>query len=256
MLSQIINLNLFAFLLIFARLGTAFALMPGFGSQQVPTTARLVFALLVSFLVTPILLPMIPAEPAETSVLVLLLMSEVLIGAFLGTIPRIFLGALQTAGTILALVSSMANSFIQDPISDQQSAVLSTFISTVAITIVFVTDTHHLMLMAVVDSYNVFVPADGVQVGDMSDFIAHKVADSFRIGVQIASPLIVSGVAYYLGLGIMGRLMPQLPVFFFGMPIQIAMQFWLLIMSLSAMMMVFMQFFEGNLYYFAAPLGG
>lgn len=256
MLSQIINLNLFAFLLIFARLGTAFALMPGFGSQQVPATARLVFALLVSFLVTPILLPMIPAEPEATSVLVLLLMSEVLIGAFLGTIPRIFLGALQTAGTILALVSSMANSFIQDPISDQQSAVLSTFISTVAITIVFVTNTHHLMLMAVVDSYNVFVPADGVQVGDMSDFIAHKVADSFRIGVQIASPLIVSGVAYYLGLGIMGRLMPQLPVFFFGMPIQIAMQFWLLIMSLSAMMMVFMQFFEGNLYYFAAPLGG
>jgi len=256
MLSQIINLNLFAFLLIFARLGTAFALMPGFGSQQVPATARLVFALLVSFLVTPILLPMIPAEPEATSVLVLLLMSEVLIGAFLGTIPRIFLGALQTAGTLLALVSSMANSFIQDPISDQQSAVLSTFISTVAITIVFVTDTHHLMLMAVVDSYNVFVPADGVQVGDMSDFIAHKVADSFRIGVQIASPLIVSGVAYYLGLGIMGRLMPQLPVFFFGMPIQIAMQIWLLIMSLSAMMMVFMQFFEGNLYYFAAPLGG
>ena len=256
MLSQIINLNLFAFLLIFARLGTAFALMPGFGSQQVPATARLVFALLVSFLVTPILLPMIPAEPAATSVLVLLLMSEVLIGAFLGTVPRIFLGALQTAGTILALVSSMANSFIQDPIADQQSAVLSTFISTVAITIVFVTDTHHLMLMAVVDSYSVFVPADGVQVGDMSDFIAHKVADSFRIGVQIASPLIVSGVAYYLGLGIMGRLMPQLPVFFFGMPIQIAMQFWLLIMSLSAMMMVFMRFFEGNLYYFAAPLGG
>jgi len=256
MLSQIINLNLFAFLLIFARLGTAFALMPGFGSQQVPATARLVFALLVSFLVTPILLPMIPAEPEATSVLVLLLISEVLIGAFLGTIPRIFLGALQTAGTILALVSSMANSFIQDPISDQQSAVLSTFISTVAITIVFVTDTHHLMLMAVVDSYNVFVPAEGVPIGDMSDFIAHKVADSFRIGVQIASPLIVSGVAYYLGLGIMGRLMPQLPVFFFGMPIQIAMQFWLLIMSLSAMMMVFMQFFEGNLYYFAAPLGG
>ena len=256
MLSEIINLNLFAFLLVFARLGTAFALMPGFGSQQVPVTARVVFALLVSFLVTPILLPLIPAEPAATSVLVLLLMSEVLIGAFLGTIPRIFLGALQTAGTILALVSSMANSFIQDPISEQQSAVLSTFISTVAITIVFVTDTHHLMLMAVVDSYNVFVPSEGIPVGDMSDYIAHKVADSFRIGVQIASPLVVSGVAYYLGLGIMGRLMPQLPVFFFGMPIQIAMQFWLLIMSLSAMMMVFMQYFEGNLYNFAAPFGG
>ncbi|HEY9078927.1 flagellar biosynthetic protein FliR [Magnetovibrio sp.] len=255
MLSELINLNLFAFLLIFARIGTAFSLMPGFGSQQVPMTARLVFALLVSLLVTPILLPIIPTEPAAPSVLVLLLISEVLIGAFLGTIPRIFLGSLQTAGTILAMVSSMANSFIQDPISEQQSAVLSTFISTVAITLVFVTDTHHLMLMAVVDSYNLFVPAEGVQVGDMTDYIAHRVADSFRIGVQISSPLVVSGVAYYLVLGIMGRLMPQLPVFFFGMPIQIAMQIWILILSLSGMMIVFMRYFEGNLYNFLIPLG-
>jgi len=256
MLSQLVNLNLFAFLLIFARVGMAFTLMPGFGSQQVPVKARLVFALLVSLVLTPILRPVLPAEPTAVSVLFLLLLSESLIGAFLGTIPRIFMGALQTAGTILALVSSMANSFIQDPISEQQSAVLSTFVSTVAITLVFVTDTHHLMLKAVVDSYSLFVPADGANIPDMSNYIALRVAESFRIGVQIASPLIVSGIAYYLGLGIMGRLMPQLPVFFFGMPIQIAMQIWLLIMSLSAMMMVFMQFFEGNLYNFTVPLGG
>jgi len=256
MLSQLLNLNLFAFLLIFTRVGMAFSLMPGFGSQQVPLPARLALALLVSFLLTPVLLPVLPTEPSATSVLFLLLVSEILIGGFLGIIPRIFLGALQTAGTLMAMLASMANAFVMDPVSEQQSAVFSTFLSTVAITLIFVTNSHHVMLAAVVDSYGVFVPAEGAAVADMSDYIAHRVADSFRIGVQISSPLIVAGLAYYVGLGIMGRLMPQLPVFFFGMPVQIAMQFSLFMISLSSMMLVFMRYFVDGLTQFTALPGG
>jgi len=256
MIGQLINLNLFAFLMVFSRIGTAFMIMPGFGSQQIPINARIAFALAVSFILTPMLMEFIPLEPTEVSVLALLLASEILIGVFLGLIPRVFMAALQVAGTILAMVASMANMFIQDPIAEQQSSLLSTFLGIMALTIIFVTNTHHLMIAALADSYSLFPPVGGPMVADMTDYLAHKVAESFTLGVQLSAPLIVSGVAYYFGLGIMGRLMPSVPVFFFGMPIQIAMQFWLLIMSLSAMMMVFMQFFEGNLYYFAAPLGG
>jgi len=256
MLSQLVNLNLFAFLLIFARIGTALSLMPGFGSPQVSVQIRLMFALAVSFVMTPALLPLMPREPDSASLLFLLLASEILIGAFLGLIPRILFGALQTAGTMLALVSSMANMFVMDPVAEQQSSVLSSFLGTTAITLVFVTDLHHLMLIAIADSYAVFDPLQGPIIADMADYIAHRVADSFRIGIQIASPLIVSGIAYYLGLGIMGRLMPQLPVFFFGMPIQISMQIYLLMVSLTAMMMVFLTYFSDSLYNFTTPLGG
>jgi len=246
MISQLINLNLFAFLLVFARIGTAFTLMPGFGSQQVPMNIRLTFGVAVAFVLTPMLKEFLPLEPAEVSVLFLLLASEILIGVFLGMIPRIFMAALQAAGTILSMMASMSNMFIQDPIADQQSALLSTYLSMMALTIVFVTDTHHLMLNALVDSYSVFNPVAGPMIGDMSDFMAHQVSESFAIGTQLSAPLIVSGIAYYLGLGILGRLMPQLPVFFFGMPIQIAMQIYLLMISLTSMMMVFMSYFENG----------
>lgn len=256
MLTELLNLNLFAFLLIFARVGTALSLMPGFGSQQVPMRARLAFAMVVCLVLTPSLMPNLPVEPTSASMLFLLLASEITIGAFFGLVPRILMGALQTAGTMLALLSSMANMFVIDPVAEQQSSVLSSFLSTLAITMVFVTDTHHLMLAAVAESYVVLNPSQGPIIGDMTDYIAHRVADSFRIGIQISSPLIVSGIAYYLGLGIMGRLMPQLPVFFFGMPIQITMQIYLLMISLSAMMMVFLRYYTDALYNFTAPWGG
>ncbi|MBF0246788.1 MAG: flagellar biosynthetic protein FliR [Alphaproteobacteria bacterium] len=247
MLAQILNLNMFAFLLVFARLGTAFSIMPGFSSNQIPMTIRLTFALVVCFLVTPVLTPYLPAQPAAMSSLTLLIASEILIGGFLGIIPRVFMGALQTAGTILAMVSSLANMFVMDPIADQQSSLLSSFLGLVGLTLVFVTNTHHLMLAAAVDSYSLFEPVNGVNFGDMSDYLAHSVSESFRIGVQLASPLILSAIAYYLGLGIMGRLMPQLPVFFFGMPIQISLQIFLILTTLPAMMMVFMRYFEDGL---------
>lgn len=256
MISELINLNLFAFLLVFARIGAAISVMPGFGSMQVPMNIRLTFALAVSFILTPMLSDLLPVEPVQVSALFLLLASEILIGLFLGMIPRVLMGALQTAGTILSMVASMANMFIQDPIAEQQSSVLSTYLSMMALTIVFVTDTHHLMLMALVDSYSLFTPVGGPMVADMSDFLAHKVADSFAMGLQLSAPLIVSGLAYYLGLGILGRLMPQLPVFFFGMPIQIGLQIYLIMVTTTGMMMVFMAYFQDGLFSLTTSFGG
>lgn len=253
MLEQLINLNLFAFLLIFSRIGSAMMLLPGIGQQFVSPNIRLTFALLVSFVMTPVLmgnLPVMPATVAETS---LLLSGEILIGIFLGLIPRIAMAALQTAGTVLALASSMANMFILDPISEQQSSLLSTFLGILGIVLVFVTDTHHLMLAAITESYTIFVPASPLEFGDMADVLARKTADSFRIGIQLSSPLIVTGMAYYVGLGILGRLMPQLPVFFFGLPAQITIQMIAFIITLPAMMLVFMTYLEGDLINIAVP---
>ncbi|HEY9163592.1 MAG TPA: flagellar biosynthetic protein FliR [Magnetovibrio sp.] len=256
MIGDLINLNLFAFLLVFTRVGTAVMLMPGFGSQQVPENIRLTFALALSFILTPALKDVLPGEPAEVSVLFMLLTSEVLIGVFMGMVPRIFISALQTAGTVLSMVAGMSNMFIQDPIAEQQSSLFTTYLGLMALTIVFVTNTHHLMLAALVDSYSLFPPIGGAPIADMSDSLARMISASFAMGVQLSTPLIISGLAYYLGLGILGRLMPQLPVFFFGMPIQIALQMYLLMVALTSMMMVFMNYFQDGLMGMAPSFGG
>jgi len=247
MLSELINLNIFSFLLVFSRIGTAFMVLPGFGSQQVTVTARLVFALAVSLVLTPMLKKFLPVEPTSISALVLLVSSEMFIGFFLGMIPRIMLGALQTAGTIMAMLASLSSMFAMDTVAEQQSSTLSGYLGLIGLTLIFVTDTHHLMLIAIVDSYSLFTPAAGPPIGDMTDYIAHRVGDSFRIGLQLCAPLVLSGLAYYLGIGIMGRLMPQLPIFFFGMPVQISVQIYLIAISLSSLMMVFMRFFTDGL---------
>ena len=74
------------------------------------------------------------------------------------------------------------------PIAEQQSALLAGFLGNVGILLIFVTDMHHLMLRAMIDSYSLFVPGQPLPVGDMSNMIARQVMDSFALGVQLRRP--------------------------------------------------------------------
>jgi flagellar biosynthetic protein FliR len=81
--------------------------------------------------------------------------------------------------------------------------------------------------------------------------IAQRVAASFALGLQMAAPFLIFGMAYYIGLGLLGRLMPQLQVFFIGIPLQISLQIWVMMLTLSGIMMVFLNRFSEVLSPFA-----
>ncbi|MAZ02231.1 MAG: flagellar biosynthetic protein FliR, partial [Sneathiella sp.] len=53
MLDEFLSVNIFAYLLVFIRLGAAFMVVPGFGEAFVPARVRLGIALTVSLLVLP-----------------------------------------------------------------------------------------------------------------------------------------------------------------------------------------------------------
>ena len=244
MLQELLTLNIFVFLLIFARIGTALMLMPGFGSGEVSPQIKLVIALGISFILVPVLTATMPRLPTSAIGLGILIAGEALIGAFFGSLSRIVAGALHVAGTVLSFVASLSNAFVQDPITEQQSAALSGFLSIVGMVLIFATDMHHLMLRAVIESYDIFKPTEVLLIGDLADSMARHVADAFTLGVQLSAPFIVLGMAYYVGLGILSRLMPALPVFFIGMPLQITSHLAILAIGLTSLMMVFLSRFE------------
>lgn len=244
MLEQFFALNAFGFFLVFTRVGAAFLLMPGFSARYVNVRTRLLVALTMSFVMTPALVAGLPGLPPSSSALALLLVSEAIIGGFIGIIGQVLLSALQTAGTLISYLSSMANALIQDPIAEQQSSTIANFLTIAGLTVIFVTDTHHLMLRAMADSYLLFIPGQPLDFGVFIDVLSRRVADSFALGIQLAAPFLVTAMTYYIGLGLLGRLMPALPVFFVGLPIQITMQITLMTLTLSSILLVFLTYFQ------------
>lgn len=247
MLEELLRLNVFAFLLIFARLGTAVSFMPGFSTTYVSARLRLGIALAISFAVMPVIAPNLPVIPNNVPTLGIMVAGEVVVGSFIGLLGRILIATLQTAGTMIALASAMSNALVQDPVAEQQSSTISGFLLTVGLVLIFVTDLHHLMIRAAVESYSLFPPGSPLPVGDFANLLARRVAESFALGIQLAMPSVVIGLTYYIGLGLLGRLMPQLPVFFFGLPVQITMQLWVLVLTLSGIMLVFARRFQDGI---------
>src|SRR5436309_1219260 len=107
MLSHFLISELFAFLLIFCRLGSAIMLLPGFGEAYVAPRIRLMLALMFSLILTPVI--HFPPAPATVSGLLFLMTGEILAGLFIGGLARMLIAAMHVAGTVIAYQSSLAS---------------------------------------------------------------------------------------------------------------------------------------------------
>jgi flagellar biosynthetic protein FliR len=65
--------------------------------------------------------------------------------------------------------------------------------------------------------------------------------------VQLSAPFLVFGLLFNLGLGVLSRLMPQMQVFFVGIPASILIGFLVLLLVIGAMMSTFHDYLEGVL---------
>jgi flagellar biosynthesis protein FliR len=119
---------------------------------------------------------------------------------------------------------------------------MSNFLTIVGVTLIFATDMHHLVIAALNDSYRLFAPGEVLPFGDIAALMTKTVADAFRVGIQLSAPFLVFGLLFNVGLGVLSRLMPQMQVFFVGMPLSILLGFIMFVMVIGMMMGTFTEF--------------
>ena len=254
MFEELLPQEFFAIFLVFVRIGSAVMLLPGLGDPYVSPRIRLLFALLLAFLVTPTVRQFLPPLPESVIVLVLLLLGETVIGIFLGGLTRLIMAAMTTAGMIIASMSSLANALVEDPSAAQQGSIAGSFLSMVALLLIFVLDLHHVLLRGLVGSYELFLPGAALPVGDFSEVVTRTVSASFLLSFQISAPFVVVGLIFYLGIGLLSRLMPQVQTFFVALPLQVVMGLvgLLFVLPVAAQWFI-MRFQETVLPFFGAP---
>lgn len=245
MLAEFLSTNLFAFFTVFARLGAALMLLPPFGDMFVPPRIRLSLALALSALVTPLAAPVLPALPENSVELALILGGEIAVGLFIGGLARILMSGLHTAGIVVAYQTGLgaATAFAPDQGGDQ-GVMIGRLFTILALVLLFVTDLHQTLLMALVDSYRSLPPAGIPPAGDFAALAIDFMAGAFVIAVKVAAPLLVIGFLFYVGIGLLARLMPAMQVFFVALPLQMALGFWILMVGLSTMLLWYLEFFQ------------
>jgi len=252
-LSDILPATIWQILFVFIRVGAATMMLPGFGEAYVPGRMRIIFSMVLTLLIVPVVLDIIPPLPDNPLELFIIIAGEIAIGVFIGLIAQVLLSTLQTAGTIIAFMMSLANALAFNPATAQQSSTIGSFLGAVGLLLIFMGDLHHLMLAAVVDSYTLFVPGQMPPVGDFSEIMTRIVAGSFTVALQFSAPWILVGLIFYLGLGLLARLMPQVQIFFVAIPIQLLIGFALFLPVLALMGFTFLSYYQNTLERFLAP---
>jgi flagellar biosynthesis protein FliR len=246
-LEQFLPLQAYAFLVIFTRLAGTVMLMPGFGESFAPARVRLLFAMLLTIVAGPLVEGFVPPEPKSLISLFLLLAGELLVGVYIGLISRIMLLTLDTAGRIISTSVGMANAQIFNPSISNQASIPGLLLTTMGIMVILATNMHHTLILAVVDSYTIFPVGNPMASGDVALVISRMVGDSFNLALQMSAPFIVLGLVFFMGLGILARLMPQLQIFFVALPLQLGGGMFLFAATFSGLLSIFLGYYGDGL---------
>lgn len=254
-LNQFLTSGVYAFMIVFVRFGTAMMIMPGIGDSFVSARVRLLLALAITFPLFPLLMKYIPAQTPGTFALITLLVSEFIVGMFFGTIARIFMSALDTAGMIVSIQSGLGSAQVFNPQLSAQGSLVGAFLSITGVVLLFATNLHHLLIMGLFESYELFPVGYIPDSGSMAELMARAISASFTVGLKMAAPFIIIGILMYAMMGVLSRLMPQIQVFMIALPLQILIIILALVLALSAMFTYWLREFEQSMIYFLS-VGG
>lgn len=219
-------------------------LAPGWGEQAAPPTLRLAAAVMVTAALAPGLASQTPSAPENVVAAIPLIISEVVVGLLLGAGARLTMSALQVAGATAGLASGLGFAQQIDPVASQTATIFSAFFSLMGVVLLMAAGLHRLMIEAAAESYEMFPPGAMPPVGDSVQYIIGAVADAFRLGIQIAAPVLVFSLIFNISLGLVSRLLPQIQVFLIAMPLSVLLGVAVIAVSFGGGMMVWLEAME------------
>jgi flagellar biosynthetic protein FliR len=209
--------------LAFCRIGGCFLLMPGLSSIRVPVQVRLFVALSASGgLLVHLWDQIFPFVDRRPQVLLPMVVSELLVGALIGLMARLYVLALEFIGASIAMLIGYGGTSGPGIENGEPQAALGAIISFSALLLLFVFDFHHEIIRALVASYRV-APLD-VFFNPQAALVdvADTISEAFFLVLRLGSPFVAYALLVNLTIGFVNKLVPQIPVYFISLPFVIA----------------------------------
>ncbi|MCG0274572.1 MAG: flagellar type III secretion system protein FliR [Thermosediminibacteraceae bacterium] len=238
---QVIN-----FLLIFNRIFGFFVITPIFGRREFPFQARLGLSALVALIIYPVVDKIVvPNILWET---VILFVREAALGFLMGFVTFVIFSAVYVCGEIIDLEMGFGIVSVLDPQSNTQVPMLGNFFYILTILVFLTINGHHILLSALIESYNV-LPLGGEAILLNHSWI-HGILESFlrmfEAGIKMSIPVVSATFLADFALGIIARTVPQMNVFIVGLPFKVVVGVIFLILALPMYLITLDVLFNGS----------
>ena len=231
-------------ILAFARMGALAMMLPGLGETFVSPRFRLGAALAIAIVLAPAAAALSPTIPAKMGDAIGTVFGEIIVGLCIGAAARMVMSALAIAGQIAALQTGLAMGTMFDPSVGGQSAQLQAFLSMLGLAMAMAANVHHALIEAAWTSYQRFPPGGAFLTNDWAEYATTGMSNAFAVAMQMSAPLLVFGFLYYAALGYVGRMLPQIQLFFAALPAGVLLGLFIFMLSLGVSMGVFLNSVE------------
>lgn len=223
------------FILVFIRTSGIFLVSPLFSSENIPNMVKVGFSILLTYVIS-LSLPL--TFESEGIHWLALLIRELLVGSIIGFIGYIFFTAFYVMGQMIDMNIGFGMVNVVDPQSRIQVPLMGNFYYILAFLLLLMVDGHHLIIKALIDSYE-YIPIGTFIYSDKVFYIIlNSMIKTFEIGLKLSLPIVAIIFLTDIILGVLARTIPQMNVFVVGMPLK-------LLIGLLVLLIGFNIFFNG-----------
>jgi flagellar biosynthesis protein FliR len=206
------------FFLALVRTGAWIAIAPPFSSNAIPIRVKLGISASMALM----LAPSFDAGPdaLETFAFLSALVYQALVGLALGFAVYLLFAAVQAAGEMIDMAGAFSSASLYDPFSNASSTPIGRMFQVLAITILFVTNGHILLMRGLMTSFEA-APLGGLRLDSVADFLVRDVSTFFVAAVQIAFPMLAALFLAEVALGLLSRAAPQINILVIGFNVKV-----------------------------------
>ena len=211
------------------------------GGVRLPAPARIGLSMLLAGLAGPLLLTSAGAAglaDVPAARLALLLSRELLVGLVLGLVASAAFRAAEVAGHLGDTLRGANLAEVLDPTSGERGSPLAVLYVLIATLVFFQIGGVPRLVEALLASYRVLPIGGGLGVTSTRGAATLVTVVSARViasGIGLAAPVLVALWLADLSLGLTARAVPQLPVYFLGLPLKGLLAIGLVLLGLGAL---------------------
>jgi flagellar biosynthetic protein FliR len=207
---------------------------PVIGGSEIPVQVRALFVFTLTLLIMPSQWFLTITEPKNLTAYAILIVAELGIGLSLGLGLNLFFTGASMAGELIGQIGGLTASQIFDPISGDQTPLLSRMFQYLAITVFAAVGGLHVLITSLLDTFQTLPPGEAAFQPTITYSLVMILGLSFNLSIRIAAPVMVAVLVAMLVMGLLGKTLPQLNLMSVGFGINSMIMFAVMALSLGA----------------------
>lgn len=211
---------LLGFALVLTRISGFLLVLPVFGSKGLPVQIKAAAAVFLTlFFCTTAPLGVDPAR-VGTLPAILLLAGEAVYGLALGLIVALLFSVVPFSAHVIEQQMGLTMAEILSPLTEEEAGPLASLLEMIFLLLFLSANGHHLFLQILAKSYSIFPAGTTPTLSLLVGSVTETGSVMFVAGLRLAAPMLAAFLILMVALALLARLIPEMDVFFLGMPVQ------------------------------------